>query len=143
MYTWVDHTSELQLEIAAGSERGVFEEAIEALRELLEEAGPEGAAPSERESPRSGGGEVRRIAVIGRDRAALLAELLGELVYAAESDDFVPVALKQLALSDERLAAEIDGYHGRPRQLVKAVTYHRLRLERFSGGWRASLVLDV
>jgi SHS2 domain-containing protein len=143
LHTWVDHTSELQLEIEAPTEAGVFEHAVLALRELLEEGegreveAPEGAVSDSFEI------ETRALTVVGRDRGALLAELLGELVFCAEMEDFVPVRLSSLELSDRRLTAEVLGYRGRPRQLVKAVTYHGLGLEPSSNGWRASVVLDV
>jgi len=129
-YRWVDHTSELELEIVASDEAAVFELALQALAELLE-GGP-------------AGGPVEHVLTAeAPDRAALLAEWLSELVYLAEAHDLIPEAVVSLALEPGGLRAVVRGRRGRPRHLVKAVTYHRLALERDGDGWRARVVLDV
>jgi SHS2 domain-containing protein len=135
VYRWVDHTAELELAIEASTEAGVFEGALAALRELV--GGDDGGvAPPGK--PLS-----RRLAVEAPDRAALLAEWLSELVYLAETEGLVPVAVRSLELAEDRLDAVVEGYRVSPRHLVKAVTYHGLSFERAGGAWRASAVLDV
>jgi SHS2 domain-containing protein len=129
-YRWVDHTSELELEIAASDEAAVFELALQALAELLE--GEPAGGPVEHE-----------LTVEAPDRAALLAEWLSELIYLAETRDLIPDAVVSLELEPGRLQAIVRGRRGHPRHLVKAVTYHRLTLERDREGWRARAVLDV
>jgi SHS2 domain-containing protein len=147
MHRWVDHTSELQLEIEASSEREVLDGAIAALREHFEEGSDEDGSragfPDPERPARATPTETREFAVAGRDRAALLADLLGELVFAAEADGFVPVRIAALESSDQLLTAVVEGYRGRPRQLIKGVTYHALALEAVPGGWRARVVFDV
>jgi SHS2 domain-containing protein len=134
-YSWREHTSELELHIEAASERVVFGDALQALGEL---------AAEEREACGEPGGTVtRELSVAGADRAALLAAWLGELVYLAESEDLVPEALERLELSDSALSATIRARRGRPRHLVKGVTYHQLRFEESPGGFCATVVLDV
>ncbi len=130
MYTWVDHTGELELAVEAGSEREVFLEAASALGELLGE---------------DGGGEPARheIAVAAADRAALLAEFLSELVFLVETEAFVPERVAALELQPGTLRAVVDGRRDTPPHLVKAITYHRLSFERDGGLWRAAVVLDV
>jgi SHS2 domain-containing protein len=130
MYRWVDHTGEVELEIEAPEETAVFEDAVAALRELIEDGdgGPE---------------ESRELALAASDRAALLAEYLSELIFYAETEDFVPTEVDRLELSDGSLSATVRGHRGRPPHLVKAVTYHRLSFERSRDGWRARVVLDV
>lgn len=129
-YRWVDHTAELQLEIAASSDAAVFEQALHALAELLE-GEPAGDAVE------------HEVAVSAADRAALLAEWLSELVYLAEARDVIPEAVVSLDLKADGLRAVVRGRRGTPRHLVKAVTYHDLALERDGDGWRARVVLDV
>lgn len=129
-YRWVDHTAELQLEIAASEQAAVFEQALHALAELLE-----GAPAGERVE--------HEIHVTAADRAALLAEWLSELVYLAEAHDVIPEAVGSLELRPGSLRAVVRGRRGTPRHLVKAVTYHDLALERDGDGWRARVVLDV
>ncbi len=129
-YRWVEHTAEVQMEIEAGSEEGVFADALHALGELL--------ADDDR------GDEVwREVAVGGHERAALLVGWLEELVYLAETEDLVPEDVEQIELGESGLVARVRCHRGSPRHLVKGATYHRLAFERFQRGVRATVVLDV
>jgi SHS2 domain-containing protein len=131
MYRWVEHTGELEVEIEAPTERAVFEDGFEAMRDLLgSDQGGEPAAP-------------RTVAIAAPDRAALLADWLAELAFLAESGGFVPERLASLELGERDLRGVVEGRHGRPPHLVKAATYHRLSLERTGDGWHATVVLDV
>ncbi len=134
MYRFVDHTAELELEIEAPTEEGVFTEALIALRELLEteEEGEAPGAPAEHE-----------ISVTAGDRPALLAEWLTELVFLAETEGFVPERVTALELAGNELRATVTGHHDEPRPLVKAATYNSLELAPEAGAWRARVVLDV
>lgn len=131
MYRWVDHTAELELRIEAETEAAVFEEALAAFAELVN---VEAAA-----------GEPARheISVAASSRESLLAEWLSELVFLAETEDFVPERVAALELHDGELRATVEGRRGRPPHLVKAITYHGLELQRDEGVWRARVVLDV
>ena len=135
MHRFVEHTAELQLELDAPTAAGVFAEAFAALRELL---GADGAP---------GGGEPVdvRVEVAAGDAPALLADWLGELVFVAERDALVLGELRDLDvdLSALRAAGTVRGRRGAPPPLVKAVTYHELRLERAGGRWHGRVVLDV
>jgi SHS2 domain-containing protein len=133
MYRWVEHTGELELEIEADSETGVFEQGFEAMRELLQS---EGAVPA-------AAGERMRVNLSAGDHPALLADWLGELAFLAESEGFVPERIESIELDGNRLTAELLGHRGDPPHLVKAATYHRLALERGDSGWRGKVVLDV
>lgn len=128
----MEHTGELEVEIEAPTERGVFEHGFEAMRELLRSGLEEGDPVPPRE-----------VSIAAPDRAALLAEWLAELAFLAESEGLVPERLASLVLGEQELRAAIEGRRGRPPHLVKAATYHRLSLERAGDGWRATVVLDV
>jgi protein archease len=134
MHQWVDHTAELELRIEAASERAVFDEALEALRELLSER----ADPSASRGPAS-----FEIAASAPDRATLLAEWLSELVYLVETEGFLSERAERLELIGDALDARVSGRRSNPSHLVKAVTYHRLTMEEQGGTWRATVVLDV
>jgi len=138
VYRWVEHTAELELQVEAPTEAEVFAEAAEALATLLGE-------------PEPGPAVRRQVETSGSDRAALLAEWLNELVYLAD-EGFLAQRAVTLELSEasgenegraHRLRAEVEGRPGTPRSLVKAVTYHRLQLEREGVGWCGRVVLDV
>jgi SHS2 domain-containing protein len=129
-YRWVEHTAELELALEGPTEAAVFAAALAALAELL----GEGAAgePVELE-----------LSLSARDGAALLASWLDELVYRAETEDLIPEAAERLTIEGGALRARVRARRGRPRHLVKGVTYHRLSLAPAQGGYRATVVLDV
>jgi len=136
MYRWVDHTAEMQLEIEAPSEEEVFADAARALGELLgaEEARATGAPEAQRE-----------VGCLAGDRATQLADWLGELVYLAELDEFVPERVERIELAPDGVTADVHGRIAAPPHLVKAVTYHDLAFEQHDAGegWFARVVLDV
>jgi protein archease len=130
VYRWVEHTAELQLELEAPTEEALFADALAAFAELV------GREPA-------GEPDAHEVRASAPDRAALLAEWLSELVFLAETQDFVPERATALELSDGELRARVEGRRGRPAHLVKSVTYHGLELRRDGHGWRARVVLDV
>lgn len=130
MYRWIEHTAELELEIEAATEGGVLAEAVRALGELIGECDGEAV-------------ELAGLEVRSPDRGALLADWIAELLYRAETEDFIPCEAREVTLSGDRLRATVEGRRGVPRHLVKAATYHGLAFERARGGWRARVVLDV
>ena len=136
MYRWVEHTGELELELQAGTESGLFEEALAALRGLFSEraGGDEG----------TGAVSVRnQVSASAPDRGTLLAEWLSELAYLAESAGFVPDRVERLEVSGNALDATVVGHRASLPHLVKAVTYHRLGMWEEDETWRARVILDV
>jgi SHS2 domain-containing protein len=130
MYRWVDHTGEMELEIEAADESGVYAAAVEAIGDLMREE--QGGEPLE-----------RRIDVSARDRPALLAATLEELIFASETEEFLPVRVVDVEAGQDRVRVTVEGERQRPSGLVKAVTYHRLRFEPAGDAWRATVVFDV
>jgi SHS2 domain-containing protein len=118
----VEHTGELELRLSHRTRAGVYREAV---RGLAEELGRPGVA----------------IDSSGPD--ALLADLLNEVLYLAEVDGFIAQDLLVDEVADGRLAGRLVGGPGAVRALVKAATYHGLRVWRDGGRWNASVVLDV
>jgi SHS2 domain-containing protein len=130
VFRWVDHKSELELEIEAPSEEAVFTDALAAFAELAGDGGDEPA--------------VRDVELEADDHALLLVEWLSELVYLAEAEQLMPERVTSLELAGNSLRATVEGLRGQPRHLVKAVTLHRLELQPDDRvGWRARVVLDV
>jgi SHS2 domain-containing protein len=130
MYRWVDHTAEVELHIEAESREAVFADALTAFADLVS---------------RDGEGERREhdVEVGARDDAGLLAAWLEELVFLAETEEFVPERVERLELIEARLRGRVAGRRGTPAHLVKAVTYHGLEFVQHGGLWRAKVVLDV
>jgi SHS2 domain-containing protein len=130
VYRWVDHTAELELEFEAPSKPAIFGEALAAVAELI----GDGSGPL----------LTREIELAAEEPALLLVEWLSELIYLGEAEQFVPERIASLELGEGRLRATVEGHRGETRQLVKAVTLHRLEFRRDDTvGWRARVVLDV
>jgi protein archease len=130
VFRWLEHTAELGLEIEATSREAVFEEALAAFAELV------------------GGGDgpltTREVEVEADEPGLLLVEWLSELLYLADTEQFVPERVASLDLDRNHLRATVEGRLGEPGQLLKAVTLHRLEFrEDATVGWRAHVVLDV
>jgi SHS2 domain-containing protein len=130
-HRYVEHTGEVELELEGPTEAAVLEQAALALAELVRRPG--GGAPGSRE-----------ITLPPAERSLLLVDWLGELVFLAEVDGFVPDRISRLEVDASGLRAVVEGRRGRPAHLVKAVTLHGLRFGKApGGGWQARVVLDV
>jgi SHS2 domain-containing protein len=130
MYEWIEHTAEVELRVEAESREAVLGEALAAFAELVSRE--DRGEPVEHE-----------VTAEAQDDATLLAAWLDELVFLAETEDFVPERLQRLDMDDTRLRAVVAGRRGRPAHLVKAVTYHGLEFALNGEVWRAKVVLDV
>ncbi len=129
-YRFVEHVGEIELELEATSEAGIFEAAMAAFAELV--------------GVGDGGEPVVHVVELAADEPALLlVDWLGELVFLAEVERFVPEHLAAVDLLDGRLRATVAGHCGQPRHVVKAVTLSRLDLDRDGETWHGRVVLDV
>jgi len=82
---------------------------------------------------------------------ALLVNFLNELVFLSDTEGFLPAAaeIRTLAsdggyLLEASLKGETAVFDRHPRGLlVKAATYHKLKVENTNGRWRAEVILDI
>jgi SHS2 domain-containing protein len=131
VYRWVEHTGELELQIDAPTEQGVFADAFAAFAEVVADGG-------------GGDADRRDIALEPASPEVMLADWLNELVYLADADEFVPTRLAGLELEDGGLRATVHGHRGVPTPLIKAASLHGLECRPTpEGGWQARVVLDV
>ena len=132
-HQWVDHTSEVQLQVKADSFAGIAAEAGRALAGLLlrgETAAPDGASQT--------------LEVSSHDREALLVDWLNEILYIAETRLWVPVEFDILEASATHLRANARGVPvAIAPSLVKAATFHGLQVEEGEDGLRAEVIFDV
>jgi SHS2 domain-containing protein len=129
-HRFIEHVGEVEVELEAHDEAGVFEAALEALSDLVQ-------------TETKGETASREIELTESDHTMLLAEWLNELAYLAEVEEIVPERLSAFELTGDRLRATVEGHRGRPRHLVKAVTLHKLSLRPEEGAWHGHVVLDV
>jgi SHS2 domain-containing protein len=129
----VDHTSEVQLRLRAGS-----------LGELLAEAGRALATIQLGGTVGPATGPWREIEVFSPDRAALLADWLNELIFLAETEQWVVTEFAIDPIDGRSIRARVRGVEvERVPGLVKAATLHGLRLVDVPGGMEGEVILDV
>jgi SHS2 domain-containing protein len=132
-HTFEEHTGELQIRLFAPTLAELFAEAGRALMEVMDGAPPAGPI-----------GPGERVALSAADRDALLVDWLNELIYRVETGRrlYREFAIQQL--TDEELIASIRGTPApRLRTLVKAASFHGLRIDEADAGFTATVVLDV
>jgi SHS2 domain-containing protein len=92
--------------------------------------------------------EERRLTIESGDRESLMVDWLNEVLYWFDGGLFAFRDFHVDSLSDGRIEAvgvgePRDPERHRTRLIVKAVTYHQLRIEPRDGGWIAEVYLDI
>jgi len=87
------------------------------------------------------------IELTGQDEADLLFDFLNELLFIFETRRLVfcdfTVNVRQGGLTAEARGEPFDeARHGGGHE-IKAITYHRLRVERTDDGWLAEVIVDI
>ena len=132
-HRFVDHTSEIGLQVRAAS-----------FGELLAEAARGLASLMLREVPAEAAGEAREIEVSAHDRESLLVDWLNEILYVAETGLWIPLEIEVLEASDTRLRARARGVDVEiSPSMVKAATFHGLEVVETAEGVSAEVILDV
>jgi SHS2 domain-containing protein len=129
----VDHTSEIQLRLKAGT-----------LGDLLAESGRALAGIQLRDAARPAPGPWRPIEIHSRDRASLLADWLNELVFLAETERWFGTEFEIDHADEQCLRARARGVTMEVAPgVVKAATLHGLKIEDVPGELQGEVILDV
>jgi SHS2 domain-containing protein len=132
-HRFVDHTSEIGLQVRAAT-----------FPELLAEAGRGLARLLLRDRPAEAAGEAREIEVSSHDREALLVDWLNELIFEAEVRLWVPLEFEVMEASDTHVRVRARGAEVEvPPSIVKAATFHGLQVMETPEGLEAEVILDV
>jgi SHS2 domain-containing protein len=132
-HRFVDHTSEIGLQVRAAS-----------FPELLAEAGRGLARLLLRDRPAEAAGEAREIEVSSHDRESLLVDWLNELIFEAEVRLWVPLEFEVMEASDTHFRVRARGAEVEvPPSIVKAATFHGLQVMETPEGLEAEVILDV
>ncbi len=136
MYELFDHTADLGLRVEAPDLPSLFREAAEGLFSVI-------VAQIPRRAPAR---EVR-IRVEAQRTDHLFVDWLHELLYLVETERLLLDGF-DVEIHDTRLAATarawtVDQARDSLLHEVKAVTYHRLRVEQTERGWLAEVILDI
>jgi SHS2 domain-containing protein len=94
--------------------------------------------------------DQRSIAVSAESHAVdgLLVSWLNELVFHFDAYGFVGKKIEIINFSDNRIEAKLSGEEFDPERhegklLIKAATYHRLKIEKKDHVWEAEIIFDV
>ena len=131
-----EHTADIGLLARGRAPEEMFEHAAMGLVDLIVD--PAGL----------GEGTRLEVSLSAQDREALLIAWLNELLYLLDARGFLPRRCRVTHLSDTELAAElwgdtVDRARHALRRLVKAATYHGLRITRTDDHWEGRVILDL
>ncbi|MEO0107861.1 MAG: archease [candidate division WOR-3 bacterium] len=135
-YRYLDHTSDLGLEISGRDLAELFANAALAMFDnIVDLAGVE-----ER--------EVRHVMVKGDDLEAVFMDWLRELLFIFSTDYFIVRSVAQIEIRPDGLVAELrgerfDAQRHRVKLEIKTPTYHLFRVARGKTGCSATIVFDV
>jgi SHS2 domain-containing protein len=135
-YRLIEHTADMGVMVRGPTLAAALEDAAFALTELMVEAGTVRA--------------VRSLQVSLREESAerLLVRWLTELLYLFETRRFLGAQFAisctgQTGLDATVSGEDFDAMRHHFKSEVKAVTYHRLRVEPTARGWRAFFIVDL
>ena len=129
----LEHTADVGIRAHGGTLEEVFEQATLGLVEVL------GAS-------RAGPGTPVRVEVAADDPGGLLVDWLNEVLWLREVRQAAVAGVRVERVGDGRAAGSVTcSSVGPPPDgtFVKAVTYHRLKVEQDPDGWLAEVYLDV
>jgi SHS2 domain-containing protein len=136
----LEHTADIGIRARGASLEEVFEHATEGLAEVLGALRPGGSGEARP-------GEAVAVEVSAGDPGGLLVDWLNEVLWLREVRQAVVRGVRVERVGDGTASGEVVLAAGGPEPdgtLVKAVTYHRLRVEPDpGGGWLAEVYLDV
>ena len=135
-YRLLEHTADMGIEVWAATLDALFVCAARGLLEILF------GRPCPVEAR-----QQLKIELQAADWEELLVAWLGEILFLVEQRGFCPAVFHIEDLVGHRLTASLVGENQReglsPLREVKAVTYHRLRVQKQGGGWLARVYLDL
>lgn len=87
---------------------------------------------------------TREVEVEGYDRETLLVNWLKEILYLKEAHNETFSRAEVIEISDQHLKAKLQGQKDRRvHRLIKAVTFHGLRVHETKTGFEAEIIVDV
>ena len=127
-YKFLPHTSDLIVEAKGAT----FEKALEAAAEaMLTQMGAEHATAK----------ETRQLQVQQENRDDLVVAVLTAIIAECESEHFTPKKAKIEKIAGG-VKITLTGEYKQPENIIKAVTYHELKVEQ-KDGWCITVLLDI
>ena len=93
----------------------------------------------------AGESERARFSVTAHTLAELAVEALGDMLAYMDTEEIVFSRAKVLSFDEKSRTVTIEafGEKKRPRDTIKAVTYHEMMAKKDSNGWTIRILLDV
>lgn len=136
MYEVIEHTADIGLRVSAATLEELFAEAGRGLLALIVE-NPEAVEPR----------QSLDLALSAAAVEYLLFDWLAELLRVFDSRHLLlgafQVQIDGLALHARASGEPADPARHRLLREIKAITYHRLSVERANSGWRAEFIVDI
>ena len=131
-----EHDADIGLRVRGTTMKDLFENAAQGMIELMLD--PASVQPQR---------EVELLA-IGDDDEMLLVAWLSEILFAFDADRFAPCTAVVDSIENGKVRGRLRGEpfqesRHRVRHLIKAVTYHNLKVEQTGGGCRVGVIFDV
>ncbi len=135
-YEFIDHTADLGLEIYGKDLKELFENAGEALFEVICDLSQ--VAESMK----------KRVVVDGEDLEQLMVTWLGELLYLHDVQGSLFKRFEIEEIGDKSLKATVYGEkfkagHHTVKTEIKAVTYHQIKVRQEEDRWTSRVILDL
>jgi SHS2 domain-containing protein len=148
-YELLEHTADVGIRARGATLEAAFEQATKGLAEVLGALVPEGSAEPPGWSPggSEGPGEAVRVEASAEDPGGLLVDWLNEVLWLREVRQAAVAGVRVELVTDSSASGWVTFSGDGPAPdgtFVKAVTYHRLRVEPDpGGGWLIEVYLDV
>ena len=129
-YRFLEHTADIMFEACGKTYPEALENASKALFSVF---GPAGES------------EKARFSVRAHDLEELTVQALADVLAYMDSHEIVFSRMKAVAFDPKAHSLELEawGEKKRPRDSVKAVTYHELMVRQDKEGWTIRIILDV
>ena len=136
MFEILEHTADIGFRARARTLAELFETAALALESI--------ALETEAIEPR----QEYRLEAAGEDYESLLVNWLSEVLYWIDGEQlafqhFRVTEITSAAVSGWGIGERVDPARHRTKLIVKAVTYHQLRVAETPEGWVAEVYLDI
>lgn len=131
MHRFLEHTADAFLEARAKTFSDAVKDAIEGTFKLI------GKGKKEEES--------FEISVSSDELPGLVVKLLENLVVECELRKISPARVEILEADENKksIKAKVYGEKKVPKNIIKAVTYHRLEVKKEKGAWLIRVLFDI
>ncbi len=135
-YKYLDHTSDLGMEIYGKDLAELFANGLYALFDNITEI--------EKVEEK----EEREIKITAEDLDSLFMDWLRELLFLFATEYFVGKKVKEITFSGNSLSARVTGERFDPKRHplkieIKTPTYHMFQVKKEDSGFRATVIFDV